>query len=242
MKLINILIIPLFLLITVQVRAWGPMTDIQLDKDSISIQTNNTNWVNTDCLQGNGILKKEKKVLEPFSRIHINGVFNVTIVQQAAPSFEMSADANLLSKIQTHVIRDQLQIASTDSICPKLPIKINIGLPALKEVQGMGADDISILNLNNEHFTIKMDGSSDVRITGHTRVFTIIMSGAGDLDADGFKSDKVSIQSSGAGNGSIFATKELQADISGAGDITFQGNPEKVVVTGDGVGELMQAD
>nr|WP_320193431.1 DUF2807 domain-containing protein [uncultured Desulfobacter sp.] len=233
MKAMKILIILLFLGISMPVWAFNTETEIQI---------NSTNWVNTGCLEGNGVLKKEKKKLESFNKIRINGVFNVTIVQQAMPFFEMSADANLFSRIQIRVIKNQLQIDSTGSLCPKLPIKINIGLPELKEVQGLGADDITISNLTNEHFTVNMDGSCDISITGSTKIFTVTMTGAGDLNAFRFKADKISILSSGAGDCEVFATKLLKAHIDGAGDITFQGHPEKVIVSGDGVGDVMQGD
>ncbi|WP_320040545.1 GIN domain-containing protein [uncultured Desulfobacter sp.] len=233
MKAMKILIILLFLGISMPVWAFNTETEIQI---------NSTNWVNTGCLEGNGVLKKEKKKLAPFNKIRINGVFNVTIVQQAIPFFEMSADANLFSRIQIRVIKNQLQIDSTGSLCPKLPIKINIGLPELKEVQGLGADDITISNLTNEYFTVNMDGSCDISITGHTKTFTVTMTGAGDLNAFRFKADKISILSSGAGNSEVFATKLLKAHIDGAGDIAFQGHPEKVIVSGDGVGDVIQGD
>lgn len=238
----KIVIILLFLFISIQLWAFGTVTGIQAHENSTDIQTNSTNWVNTGCLKGNGILKKKKKQLKPFNKIRINGVFNVAIRQQVNPFFEMSADANLFEKVQIQVIKDQLQIDSTGSLCPELPVKIDIGLPELTEIQGLGADDIAISNLNNEHFTVKMDGSCDISITGRTNAFTATMTGAGDLNASRFKADKTSIQSSGAGDGAVFASKVLKAHIDGAGDITYQGHPEKILVGGDGVGELMPGD
>ncbi len=205
-------------------------------------QFGGTNLVRTDCLQGNGILKKENRTPGPFNKVHVNGVFNVQIAQQADSFFEISADANLISNIETRVVDGQLQISSKGSLCPKLPVKIQIGMPELVALQGVGADDISVSNLDNQQFSIQMDGSGDIRVTGRTREFQVMMDGAGNLDAGQFKAGNVSIRSSGAGDAQIFAAEKIDAYIDGVGDITLHGQPEKAIFNSDGVGELIRAD
>ena len=213
--------------------------NIQVPGNINSVQINNGNSQNYgDCLRGNGTIKKEQRSLKGFKKITVNGVFNLSIRQQQDFVVEVSCDANLYPHIQTQKVNDTLEIGTEQSICPKLPIRIRIGLPEFLELKSLGTDDISISNLDNKQFVVTVEGSSDIEIEGQTQTFTLNLDGSGDVDASGFRAQTVLVTADGSGDAIVHANKEIKAVLDGAGDVTYRGNPGRVIQKGDGTGDL----
>ncbi len=198
----------------------------------------NGNQHNEGCLHGNGIMKKTRRDLKNFNKILVDGIFNLNIRQQKDFKVEVSCDENLYKYIQTQVVNGRLEINANKSICPKHPVDIHIGLPEFSELNAQGTDDIIITDLKNDKFLAIIDGSSDMKITGSTGQFTAKLNGSGDLDASGFHAEKVFIASCGAGDAIVHAAKEVNAVLDGAGDITYIGSPERIIQSGEGIGDL----
>lgn len=213
--------------------------NIQVSSSLTGIQVNDgSDQNNGDCLSGNGIIKKAQRALKGFDKIMVNGVFNLSIRQQHDFVVEISCDANLYQQIQTRLVNGRLEIDTDRAICPKRPVDIRIGLPELSELKALGSDDIIVSDLNNNQFLVTVDGSSDIRITGRTRIFTANLNGAGDLDASGFYAETVLVTSRGAGDAMVHADMEINAVLDGVGDVTYLGSPDRVIQRGDGVGDL----
>ncbi len=213
--------------------------NLQSGDNMIDLHINENNKRhNEECLHGNGVIKKAHRDLKKFSKILIDGVFNLNIRQQKDFKLEISCDENLYQYIQTQIVNGRLEINSSQSICPKHPVNIHISLPKFSELIARGSDDIIITDLKSDNFLVIIDGSSDIEITGNTGQLTAKLNGAGDLDASGFHAKKVFITSHGAGDAIIHATKEINAILDGAGDITYIGSPERIIQSGDGAGDL----
>lgn len=196
----------------------------------------------TDCIVGNGLLKKEKRDLPFFNKINVNGTFDVNIGLQKKQSVEILCDENLLSKISTRVSDGGLHINTTQSVCPKSGLTINIFLPNLESLDCKGANGIVVENMNNDRFFLKLDGASDVRISGKTHQFNIEILGVGDLHATHLQAESVTIASQGSSDAYVYASKRLQVTLMGAGDIYYYGEPVQIVSRIEGVGDLINAD
>jgi len=66
------------------------------------------------------------------------------------------------------------------------------------------------------------------------------MSGAGGLDAFDLKAEYARIRISGVGGADIYVTKELDAKISGLGDVTYRGNPANIDKSVSGLGTIQE--
>jgi len=135
--LISIVIV---LYISIEAGASDLFINIQLPENQTNIQINNTGVNGESCLFGNGILKKGEMTLDNFNKIAVSGIFNIKIRQQNSRRFEISCDANLFSKIRASVSNGLLKIDTSQSLCPKLPIDINVGVTELRELHSAGAD------------------------------------------------------------------------------------------------------
>ena len=103
------------------------------------------------------------------------------------------------------------------------------------EVSVSGSGDIE-LEVDTNHLHASVSGSGDVDLSGTTNEFDASVVGSGDIDAYGLISDKASLKISGSGGMNLTVKKELEARVSGSGDIKYKGNPkiEDIKVSGSG--------
>ncbi len=204
--------------------------------DNINININ----VSTGCIEGSGIAKTEQRQVPSFDAITVGGSLDVNIECQKKQGVEITGDDNILPYIITKVNGNTLSITSNGSFCPKTPLKANISVDNTEKISASGAHDVSISNVHNKKITFHLDGSGNVRASGTTGEFTIKINGSTELDAKDLKSEEVSISINGAANAVVYASRKLQANISGAGDISYYGNPKEVSQEILGVGDIVR--
>jgi hypothetical protein len=64
------------------------------------------------------------------------------------------------------------------------------------------------------------------------------ISGSGEVNAAGLRTQDLSIDVSGSGTISAHAARSAKVDVSGSGDITITGNPKQRSVDRSGAGEV----
>ncbi|MBK7028794.1 MAG: DUF2807 domain-containing protein [Bacteroidales bacterium] len=113
--------------------------------------------------------------------------------------------------------------------------KVNLEISAksvYNEASGASKENLIITadDLNTE-----ISGAADVNLSGTAIEHKTEVSGAGKLKAIEFVTDNTNAEISGAGNASIMARKQLKADLSGAGTLTYFDNNEvkKIGKTGE---------
>lgn len=88
-----------------------------------------------------------------------------------------------------------------------------------------GSGDANLSLSNAEQLTLTMRGSGDAILKGQSNVLNVRMSGSGDLYAEALKVKRALIESSGSADSKIFATEEVNARLTGSGDLSVTGNP-----------------
>ena len=83
-----------------------------------------------------------------------------------------------------------------------------------------------------------MSGSGDITLSGTTKDFDATISGSGDIEAYNLEADNVSATVSGSADIQVTAKKSIKARVSGSGDISYRGNPEKVDTKTSGSGDI----
>jgi hypothetical protein len=204
--------------------------------ESININSN----TNSGCVEGSGVKNTHKREIGLFNRIDISGVFDVNIECQKEQCVEVASDDNILPYVVTKVKSRTLFVTVNKSICPKSGLALNISVDNMEKVSVDGASDLVITRVDNEGFVMDLDGSGDIKASGKTGEFVASIEGTVDLNAKNLKSEKVRISVTGASDSSVYASKKLQADISGVGDIYYYGDPEEIIEDISGVGELIK--
>jgi hypothetical protein len=90
-----------------------------------------------------------------------------------------------------------------------------------------------LLALSND---VRHTGSGEISISGGSVVRqSAFVSGSGDLEGAGLRTSETEIMVSGSGSAAVYAEDQLDATITGQGDIHYRGNPNiRLSITGSG--------
>ena len=89
--------------------------------------------------------------------------------------------------------------------------------------------------LDADAFDVRVTGAGDVAAAGRAQRVTLDISGAGDADLAELAADDARVELSGAGDAEVSAAHVLDAEVSGAGDLAYFGEPRvRQALTGDG--------
>jgi hypothetical protein len=73
---------------------------------------------------------------------------------------------------------------------------------------------------------IKLSGASNAEISGVADVFKVYMSGASTLNSYKLKTMSAKLELSGASKAELSVSRDLDANVSGASTVYYEGNPE----------------
>ncbi|HKR01593.1 MAG TPA: head GIN domain-containing protein [Pyrinomonadaceae bacterium] len=189
-------------------------------------------------VKGSGTMKLDKRTVPAFSAVKISGAFEVEIVAQKEQSLEIEGDDNLLSLVKTEVSNGVLHISTESGFSTKHKISVRISVPTLDGVDTSGACDIVATNVKSDEFKIDASGAGTLQVSGETKKLDVDISGAGEVDAKDLHAQFVDINSSGAAKADVYATEELTADVSGAGNVNYYGDPKVVNEDKSGAGSI----
>lgn len=216
-------------------------------------------------VKGSGILKAETREVSDFNAISIGYPADVTIKQGDKVSVSIEAENNLLPQLTTEVRGDTLHLENNERnwnqrVNPTQPVKLTITVIGLKEVSFPTAGKISIDGLEANSLRVSVSGAGDISlndvklgtlelvISGAGNIFAkgeademrMRISGLGDFNGGSLKTQSADVTISGAGNATVRVESNLEARISGAGSISYYGDPNTINKNISGVGSIKQ--
>ena len=120
-------------------------------------------------------------------------------------------------------------------------MKVILKASSLEEITSSGTSDISGV-YNGSNLKIKVSGTGDVNLSGTVRDLDVNISGTGDASLKGLEAKNVTLKLSGTSDAKVFASDSCSVTISGIGDATVYGNPEKMQQKVSGLGSVKQAN
>jgi hypothetical protein len=192
-------------------------------------------------VRGNGTMKTEQRPVTDFTRIQAGGFYEIEW-HPGAPSLSVTTDENLLGNVATRIDGNVLKIDVHGQIAPSHGIKIMVASTSLGGADLSGASKMEATGLSGDRFTLETSGATKVTLAGRTTRLVASLTGASKLDADALQSEAVEIAVTGAGKADVTATKSLQAAITGAGRVTYGGNPPQVQKKVTGAGKISPRD
>ncbi len=105
------------------------------------------------------------------------------------------------------------------------------------EMGGTGAIDMAL-----DAATIKaaITGAGNITLSGSATTQTVEISGTGEYRGFQCKGSAAHVNITGNGNAQVYTDTELTGLISGAGNILYDGNPQRVDISGQGGGKAMK--
>ena len=189
-------------------------------------------------VRGNGKIRDESRKVAEFRKIEAGGAFSIHVKVGPATSIKISAEENLLGYIRANVKGNTLVLDTRKNISPRKQILIEITTPYLTDIEVSGANDIEVEGINETEFDVDLSGAGNIHLIGEVEKLRAELSGAGNINARELKAKEVLISVSGAASADVYATKYLDASVSGVGSIDYYGNPEKTRTNVSGVGSI----
>lgn len=209
-------------------------------------------------VKGSGNVINKTRNVGAFEKVGVSGSFDVFLVKGKEGKIDIKIEDNLLSHLVTVVDNGKLKIKWKKGVSirtnktTQLTVYYNdinaVGLSGSGDIIGkdlIKSNDFSVavagsgdidLHLDANNIKAAISGSGDIQLKGVAKVFSGAIAGSGDISAYDLKSDKVILKISGSGDMTVNVSNELEARISGSGDIKYKGNPriEDIKVSGSG--------
>ncbi len=184
--------------------------------------------------------------VQHFTKIYLEGAFKVILEQGTQEGLRIKTDEDNFKYIDVnsdsqslslkitkkHFDFDELILYITFKDLEKLVIEGGIGLETngyveLKDLYLHVSGGASIeMNLKANNVKVIGEGGVKFEFDGIANELDATISGAGHLDAIDLKTKRTDFKIEGVGTGSVYATDQLNATISGVGKITYKGDPQ----------------
>lgn len=213
----------------------------------------------TGLKKGDGNVTTEEFEVEEFEKIVIGGNYDVKLYPSDYPKVVVEVDQNLIKYIQVDVLEGkELSISSIYGLNPSDGVVVEIYYDKLRNITSTGAskivhekplesENLNIdvsgagaidLNLRVKNLNLNFAGAGLIKLIGYAERQKIQLSGAGALEAESLESDYCEVFISGFGSAKVNATKQLDANISGMGNVEYFGNPETIHKNVSGIGKV----
>ena len=188
-------------------------------------------------IKGDGAIKTEDRPISDFSALAVTGGYQIEW-SSGKPALTISTDQNLLPLIETIVSDNTLQIDWEEDLVPTKGIKIILSSAALADVKLTGGISLTASNLSGHDLKLESNGASDISLNGSVTNLEVNLSGASKLNAKSFQTQTATLSLDGASYADVTVTDTLNASISGAGLLTYSGNPKSVEKNISGAGRI----
>lgn len=201
------------------------------------------------CIEGNGRIVNETRVVNDFSSVVMSGDFDVFIEQSTTYEVKVEGDENLLPYVLTeNRTTSTLEIRHANNRCLRSsqPVRVTIKTPNLYRVTNSGSGYVSCDYVFNDNFDVilsgsgeidcyrldtrdlkvTLSGSGDIKLQGKTWGSDMLISGSGTIKAYDLDQDECYVNITGSGNAYVFAFDYLNVRIPGSGSVFYRGAPD----------------
>jgi hypothetical protein len=192
-------------------------------------------------VRGNGQIKTEDRQVGAFANLDAGGAFEIEW-ESGSPALRITTDENLLPYIENNVSDDTLRLRTRDHIWPTHGIKVVISSPTRTGGRIRGAVKLTVKQLSGPTFALESKGASEVTLSGNIDRLLVDMTGASQLAAAGLQTKTAEISTTGAGDSEVAVSDTLNVAITGAGKVTYSGNPATIKKQITGAGSIRHKD
>ena len=192
-------------------------------------------------IRGNARIKTEERPITTFANVDASGAFEIEW-QNGQPAVRVTTDENLLPYIENNVSEDTLHLRTREHVWPTHGVKVVISSPTRAGGRIRGAVKLTVKQLSGPTFALESKGASEVLLDGNIGRLLADMTGASKLAADGLQTKTAEISTTGAGDAEVAVSDTLNVVITGAGKVTYSGNPPTIKKQITGAGSIRHKD
>ena len=201
-------------------------------------------------IEASDTVVSETREVSGFGAVDMRGFGRILITRGETESLTVSGSDNLVPLVETSVRAGVLVIEMKEKIVlagakPSNVLTFTIGLKELSRLTVSGLADVEMDGLAAPSLDINMSGAGriDLRglalgdldldlsgaggliLAGAASSAEIDLSGAGDIQAGDLELGTARVTLSGLGNATLWVTGTLAAEITGAGNVEYYGDP-----------------
>lgn len=105
-----------------------------------------------------------------------------------------------------------------------------------------GSGEVELTGGNADRVVADVKGTGHMTLVGGARELHAEIAGAGELDARHLRAEDVHLSHHGSGTSAVYASKHVNVEMTGSGDISVHGNPNKREVSRNGSGSVRFED
>jgi Putative auto-transporter adhesin, head GIN domain len=209
-----------------------------------------------DTVKGSGDIVKEIRNETDFHAIDISIAGHVELYQGSTWKVEIEIEETILPYLETEVRNGRLDIYFSRHVHDVDDLKIKITAPMIDAIDLNGSGNlIAFDSLSGSKLTVDISGSGDadlrkvyydelkldlsgsgnLQLQGESLKAAMYVSGSGNLNASDCQIKVISVDASGSGDIRCRVSDQLKGNISGSGNVYYDGNPvTDVDVSGSG--------
>jgi hypothetical protein len=181
----------------------------------------------------------EERTVGDFSRVEVSGSSNVVVEVGPKSGVTLTCDDNLLPYLITRVDGETLKVEmASGSYIFKTAGEVRVTTPALRSLSVSGSSDSVVTGIAGDRVEFHLSGSGSIQAAGDVEAVDAKVSGSGDLDLRELTAQEAHVRISGSGNVDMTAHQALVARVSGSGDVTYAGTPERLSTRVSGSGTI----
>lgn len=192
-------------------------------------------------IRGNGHIITDQRTIGPFSELQAGGSFEIEW-RNGPPALSITTDENLLEYIDNRIVDNRLRLHSRDHLWPTHRIKVVVSSPTRNGAKLTGAVKLTAQQIAGPKFYFQSTGASEVNLDGTVDELLADMTGASELNAKNLQTKSAEISTTGAAEAEIAVSDSLKVSITGAGKVSYTGNPPTIEKHVTGAGSIRHKD
>jgi hypothetical protein len=211
-------------------------------------------------VKGDGNVTSQDRTVPTFSKISVDGFFNVHLTQGDQEKVTVEADDNIQQYVETTVDNGDLHVGFQKHISlgdvKKMDVYITLKNISDLDISGVGnvsttaAMKLSVLNIENsgvgninlelncDELTATNSSVGNLTLKGSIQTLNIDHSGVGNVKAYDAIAQIVNVKSDAVGNVEVDAEKEINVTSSGVGNVRIKGAGVIKELHKDGLGSV----
>ncbi len=231
----------------------------------VAVTTSSCQFIGGKRVTGNGNIKTTEHSVGSFKNVEVSGAIDLYVAQGETKPVKIETDENLLQYIEVIQEGDKIRIKSRQgyNLRPSSKIKVYVTSQVYNDIDVSGASNITgqtkinnaekmslnvsgageiNMDLNAPAISAEISGAGEVNLKGETKTFDLTLTGAAKAHCYELMSENTKVDISGAGEADVFASVKLDAQVSGAGGVTYKGGATNVSQQVSGAGSVKKVD
>jgi hypothetical protein len=180
----------------------------------------------------------ENRQIGTFDSVRLEGAAGIEWKRGNPTSLIVEGKQDAVENTITEVAGGTLVVSQKQNLRNTGKLTVRLVSPSISKVELLGAGNVTITDVDVPSLDVLLTGAGSVSLAGTADEVKLSISGTGNVDAKGLKSETATVSLSGAGNVDVFASSEVDLTLTGVGNITYYGSPKKVVKKRSGVGSI----